>query len=105
MIVVMTTVADADAAVRLANGLVDGKLAACVQILPPMISIYAWQGETQRESEHLLLIKTLKEKYADTERFILENHPYETPEVIGIPADKFSKAYLDWAKAAVDRIF
>lgn len=101
MIVVMTTVADETEAERLAEGLVGGNLAACVQILPLMRSIYVWKGEVQRESENLLLIKTLREKYDDVERFILENHSYETPEIIAVSAQDVSASYLDWVAGCV----
>lgn len=101
IVVVMTTIADEAAAERLADALVERKLAACVQILPPMKSVYVWEGKVQRETEHLLLIKTLATKYDDVERFIQENHPYDTPEVVAIAAETFSKAYFEWVKESV----
>lgn len=104
MIVVMTTAADEAEAERLAEGLVSDGHAACVQILPPMKSIYVWKGEVQRESEHLLLIKTLPEKYDGVQRFILENHSYETPEIVAIAAEKVSEGYMNWVTSTVTEI-
>lgn len=101
MIIIFTTVSEEAEAERLANGLIEGHLAACVQILSPMKSIYVWQGELQQDSEHLLLIKTLPEKYAEVERFILENHSYETPEIVSVPAEQISERYLKWVRESV----
>ena len=63
MLVVLTTTPDSEEAKRLAHSLVGEKLAACVQILPKMTSVYFWEGKVQTEPEHLLLIKTLDEKF------------------------------------------
>ena len=103
MIVVITTVADEADALKLAEGLVGKRLAACVQILPSIKSVYVWKGEMQRESEHLLLIKTPTEKYDGVERFILENHSYETPEIVAVSAERFSDGYLDWVVRSVSK--
>jgi periplasmic divalent cation tolerance protein len=97
LIVVMTTVAAESDGETLAEKLVEARLAACVQILPAMTSIYRWEGEIQRESEHLLLIKTLAERYDELESFLLANHPYEVPEVVALEADRVSQGYLDFA--------
>lgn len=96
MIVVMTTVSDTAEADRLADGLVGGGHAACVQILPPMRSVYVWKGEIERETEQLLMIKTVAERFDDVERFIRDNHSYETPEIIAVAAEKISVGYMSW---------
>ena len=96
MLVVLTTTSDHEEAEKLASGLVESRLAACVQILPKMASIYFWEGKVQKEGEHLLLIKTLPDKYAAVEKFILERHSYETPEIIALPVNKASSGYLSW---------
>lgn len=96
MLIVMTTVADAAAGGKLAEKIVGAKLAACVQILPEMRSVYYWEGRIQIEAEHLLLIKTLDENYAELEVFIRSNHPYEVPEITAIAAEKVSESYLGW---------
>lgn len=98
MLIVLTTVSESREAETLARKIVETKLAACVQILPPMISVYSWKDEIEKDSEILLLIKTLPEKYDELEKFISENHPYEIPEIVAISAEKVSENYLDWMK-------
>jgi periplasmic divalent cation tolerance protein len=96
MIIVMTAIDSAEKAEALARGIVEGRLAACVQVLPPMASFYFWEGAVQREAEHLLLIKTADEKYAEVEAFILANHSYDVPEIIAIRAENVSQGYAKW---------
>ncbi len=96
MIIVLTTVSDESHAENLAREIVEARLAACVQILPRMTSIYMWEGELQRESEHLLLIKTLAEKYDELETFIKANHSFETPEIVAIDANRVEQNYAGW---------
>lgn len=76
--------------------MVEGELAACVQILPPMTSIYRWQGKVEKATETLLLIKTTLEIYPALESAIKANHPYETPEIIALPVATGSADYLNW---------
>jgi periplasmic divalent cation tolerance protein len=104
-LVVLTTVEKQDDGERLAGLLVEGELAACVQILPPMISIYRWQGAVERAGEILLLIKTTRTAYPRLEAMIKENHPYQTPEVIALPVKAGSDEYLSWLAASVNPIF
>jgi periplasmic divalent cation tolerance protein len=99
MIIVMTTTPDLSIAEDLARRIIFAHLAACVQILPPMKSYYFWKDEVQADAEHLLLIKTLEEKFDDLERFIQENHPYEVPEIVAVSAENVSESYLSWMKA------
>ena len=96
MLIVLTTTPTSEEAESLANGLVESRLAACVQILPKMTSVYEWQGKIEKADEHLLLIKTLPEKYEVVEKFILDHHSYETPEIVAIDAEKVSSGYLKW---------
>lgn len=96
MLITLTTTAKTEEAESLANGLVESRLAACVQILPKMTSVYYWQGKVEKESEHLLLIKTLAEKYEAVEKYILDHHSYDTPEIVAIDAEKVSAGYLKW---------
>jgi periplasmic divalent cation tolerance protein len=98
MIVVMTTAPNAFEAEALARKIVEAKLAACVQILPPMKSFYFWESAVQADEENLLLIKTLPEKYDELEKFITANHSYEVPEIVALPAEKFSANYSKWMK-------
>ncbi|HMT07427.1 MAG TPA: divalent-cation tolerance protein CutA [Pyrinomonadaceae bacterium] len=96
MLLVLTTLPNIQEAESLAEMLVTAKLAACVQILPPMTSVYVWEGKLQKESEHLLLIKTLPEKYDEVEAFIAANHSYDVPEIVAIDAARVSAKYLGW---------
>ena len=101
MLLVLTTTPNSEEAERLARSIVDEKLAACVQILPQMTSVYFWEGAVQTESEHLLLIKTLEEKFDALSEFIRTHHSYEVPEIVAIEAEKVSESYLKWLHGAV----
>lgn len=101
MIVVITTAPDRALANTLADKLVVDRLAACVQILPQLTSIYSWKGKIEKADEHLLLIKTLPEKYEAVEKYILDHHSYDTPEIVAIAAERVSDAYLSWAVESV----
>ena len=96
MLIVLTTTSTMEEAERLADASVSKKLAACVQILPRMMSVYFWEGKIQKEDEHLLLIKTLSEKYNELEAFINENHSYEVPEIVAIESSNVSSKYREW---------
>jgi periplasmic divalent cation tolerance protein len=96
MLIVLTTTSTTDEAESLANGLVESRLAGCVQILSKITSVYAWEGKIAKDSEHLLLIKTLPEKYETVEEYILDHHSYDTPEIVAIDAEKVSAGYLKW---------
>ena len=104
-LVVLTTVEKREDAERLARLLVERELAACVQILPPMVSIYRWQGNIERASEVLLLIKTTREVYPRLEAAIRENHSYQTPEIVALPIEAGSSEYLSWLAASVKSLF
>ncbi len=98
MLIILTTVPTGEEAETLAEKIVSGRLAACVQILPRMQSIYFWEGKVLKGAEYLLLIKTLDEKFVELEKFIKENHRYDVPEIAAIAADKVSEKYLNWIK-------
>ena len=98
MIIVLTTVPDLPAAEDLASRIISAHLAACVQVMPPMKSFYFWKDEVQIDSEHLLLIKTLPEKFEELEKFIEANHSYDVPEIVALSAEKVSQNYLNWMK-------
>ena len=80
----------------IAQHLVDKKLAACVQIVGPITSIYRWKGKVENAQEWLCLIKTRNDLYSKVEAAIKNQHPYETPEIIAVPIVKGSKEYLQW---------
>lgn len=96
VLVVLTTVSGDEAAERLARKIVEAKFAACVQILPPLKSVYFWENTVQVETEHLLLIKTLRGGFEALKTFIQENHDYETPEIIALAASAVAEKYLEW---------
>ncbi len=96
MLIVLTTTPTTEEAESLANGLVESRLAGCGQILSKITSVYAWEGKIAKDSEHLLLIKTLPEKYETVEEYILDHHSYDTPEIVAIDAEKVSAGYLKW---------
>lgn len=98
MLIVLTTTPNAEEAESLAKQIVGEKLAACVQVLPPIKSFYFWEGTVQTEIEHLLLIKTLAEKYDALETFIEANHSYDVPEIVALRAENVSAKYLSWIK-------
>ena len=92
----MTTIDSEENAEELAKGIVEERLAACVQVLPRMTSFFFWEGAVQREAEHLLLIKTAEEKYAEVEAYIREHHSYDVPEVVAIRTEQVSEPYAKW---------
>lgn len=98
MLIVLTTAPDSGEAESLAQKIVEARLAACVQVLPRMISVYIWEGEIQKEGEHLLLIKTLPERWDALRDFITANHSYTVPEIVAIDADKVAEPYVKWIK-------
>lgn len=101
-IVVFMTAANGEEATRLAEMLVGSHLAACVQILPEMESLYRWQGKVERQSEVLLLAKTTRGKFDELEREVRALHSYETPEIVAVPILTGSAPYLEWLNQAID---
>ena len=95
-IVVFMTAANGEEATRLAEMLVGAHLAACVQILPEMESVYRWQGKIERQSEVLLIAKTTRDKFDDLEREVRALHSYDTPEIVAVPIVAGSAPYLEW---------
>jgi periplasmic divalent cation tolerance protein len=92
----LSTVPDPATGERIATALVGEGLAACVNILPGLTSIYQWQGEIHRDAECLLLIKTRKSLYSQVESRLLALHPYELPELLAVPVNTGLAAYLQW---------
>ena len=97
ILVVYCTCPDEKTARRLAACLVENRLAACVNVLPRIRSIYRWQGAVQDDGEALMMIKTTAARYAELERWLNGHHPYDLPEVIALPVDRGLPAYLEWA--------
>jgi periplasmic divalent cation tolerance protein len=96
MLIVLTTVSSVEEAESMASGIVENRLAGCVQILPQMTSVYVWEGKVQRENEHLMLIKTLPERYVELEKFITANHSYATPEIVAVESSEIAEPYRRW---------
>ena len=95
-LLVFTNLPDQDAAMRLAQSLVEKRLAACVNILSGCQSVYRWQGAVERAEEVPVLIKTRASRYSEIEAAIRSLHPYEVPEVIAVPIVRGLPDYLDW---------
>jgi periplasmic divalent cation tolerance protein len=100
-IVVMLTASSREEAARLAEMLVGARLAACVQILPEMESVYRWEGAIRREPEYLLLAKTTAGRFSAIEREVRALHSYETPEIVALPVTDISTPYLEWLAGSV----
>lgn len=93
---VLCTCPDQDSAQKIAEHLVDQGLAACVNILPDITSVYSWQGKRESAQEHMLFIKTTNQVYDKLEQTITGLHPYELPEVITVTIENGSAGYLKW---------
>ncbi len=94
--IILCTCPDKDTAEKIAHLLVNDKLAACVNILPGITSIYLWHEQIELTQEHLLLIKSNKGCYQAIEKTIKKHHPYELPEIIAVPIENGSPEYLHW---------
>lgn len=101
-LLVLTNLPDRAAAERLAQALVEQRLAACVNLLAPCRSVYRWKGGLQRDEEHPLLAKTTSERYAELEKAIRAAHPYELPEIVAVPIERGLPEYLTWIAAQTD---
>lgn len=93
---VLTTVESEDDGVRLGRGIVEARLAACIQIVGPVRSLFWWEGAVDDAREWQLLIKTPSERFAALEEHIKANHDYDTPEIIATPIVEGSREYLQW---------
>lgn len=98
-LLVLTNCPDETSANAIALAVVEAGLAACVNILPRVQSIYRWQGSVESATEIPLLIKTTAANYAALETAIGERHPYEIPEIIALPVERGLPAYLNWVQA------
>ena len=99
--IVLTTSNSEDEARRIAHHLVENQLAACVNLVPRIESIYRWQGKVESSHEWLLLIKTTAGKFVAVRDAIRELHSYELPECIAITIDEGSHEYLQWLEQSV----
>ena len=95
-IVVLVTCGSEEEALRIANALVEEHLAACVNLVSPIRSIYRWEGKIWDEKEWLLIIKTQKKRFQELEKKVKSLHSYSVPEIISLPIVKGSSSYLKW---------
>jgi periplasmic divalent cation tolerance protein len=95
-IIVFVTCGSEEEAAKIANALVDERLAACVNIISPIRSIYRWEGKIWDEKEWLLVIKTQKRRFGELEKKVKSLHSYSVPEVIALPIVEGSASYLKW---------
>ena len=86
---------------RIGRALVDAGLAACVNVVPGVVSVYRWKGEVQRDAEALLVIKTMGERLEEMKAALLAAHPYEVPELIAFEIAAGHEPYLAWLAASV----
>ncbi len=98
----LTTCPDTESARRIAHALVDERLAACVNRLLGVTSVYRWQGRTQEDAEILLLMKTTRARLPALRDRLAALHPYAVPELIAVPVTDGLPAYLDWLRQAVE---
>lgn len=103
ILVVTTTAARKHEAEALAAELVSRRLAACVQIVGPIASVFHWQGKVEHSEEWLCQIKTRRDKYAELEAVLRQLHPYDVPEIIATPATMASDTYAQWLHEELDR--
>jgi len=101
LIVILCACGDETEALRVANALIDDRLAACVNALPAMQSVYRWKGSIETAREVLLLIKTTGDRFPALRDRILELHSYETPEIIALPIVAGAEKYLAWLREQV----
>ena len=94
--IVLTTCPDKVSAERIAHALVEEGLAACVNVLPPMHSIYRWKGKIEQATEQLLVIKSTVARFPAIRKRIQALHPYELPEIIAVPIADGLPGYLAW---------
>src|SRR6185436_17252712 len=100
-LVVLSTVARPEDGERIARELVERGLAACVNVVPGLVSIYRWKGKVEREDERLLVIKTRGERFEALREALVSLHPYEVPELIAVRVEDGHPAYLQWLADSV----
>jgi periplasmic divalent cation tolerance protein len=99
IVIVYSSVPDPETGRRIAGRLVEQRLAACVNLIPGVTSVYRWHGRVETGSELLMMAKTRRVDYARLEAEIRSLHPYELPEILSVPVCGGLTAYLDWVRA------
>lgn len=103
-LLVLCTCPDATSAQAIATAVVEARLAACVNILPELRSVYAWEGRVEQSDEVLLLVKTTPARFAELKERIVAMHPYRVPEILAFEAAAGLETYLRWigAETSID---
>ena len=97
-VIIYCTCPDIETASRISRVLISHHAAACVNQLPGITSTYEWEGKIEENNEVLLLIKSTEERFDSIQKLIIDEHPYELPELIAVPISKGLPDYLDWIK-------
>ena len=100
-VVALSTVGSAEDAERIARALVERRLAACVNVVPGVVSVYRWRGGVERDEERLLVIKTRADRLEALREALVEIHPYELPELVAMPIQAGHAPYLAWLDESV----
>lgn len=103
ILIVFITTANRREASKLARLLISSRVAACVNIMPAMRSVFRWKGKTHFANETLLLTKTTEERYDELQELVRSSHSYEVPEIVAIKADKGLGQYLEWVNEETSR--
>lgn len=101
-LLVLSTCPDADSGQRLARSLVEGHLAACVNLVGPVTSVYRWRDAIETAGEMLLVIKTTADRYPALEQGLRAAHPYEVPEIVAVPVQHGLNDYLEWVRSCTE---
>ena len=102
-LIVLVTSPSMDVAKQISLHLINNNLAACVNLIHGVTSIYEWNGKIVEDNEVLLIIKTTSERYKDLQTSVLSLHPYEIPEIVAYPITQGSSSYLDWVRSRTTR--
>lgn len=98
VLVILVTAVNQEEAVKIGEGMVNAKLAACANIIPKIQSIYRWKGKVVKAQEVLIILKSTKMRYRALEKAIKSMHTYETPEIIGLPVKEGLEQYIGWLR-------
>ncbi|NLT72441.1 MAG: divalent-cation tolerance protein CutA [Verrucomicrobiaceae bacterium] len=101
ILTLLTTFADAETARQIGTQIVESQLAACVNVLPAVESIFRWQGEVELDAEAIVLIKTTRSRLPELESWLQTHHPYEVPEILVLTPESGSARYFQWVRESV----
>ena len=101
-IIVLVTCGSEEEAVKIAHSLVEERVAACVNLISPVRSIYRWKGKIWDEREWILIIKTQKKRFEELEKKVKSLHSYSVPEIIGLPVVEGAPSYLKWVEEVTE---